>query len=310
MQWEKVQINSANGRVDGIAPLVISASRATDIPAFHAAWFMQRLRDGYVKWTNPFNQRVQYVSFQNTRAIIFWSKNPAPLLPFLPELDELHLPYYFQFTINDYVDEQLEPGVPHLEERLLTFQQLAARIGKHRVIWRFDPLILASGLEPSDLLAKVAKVGASLHPFTEKLVFSFADISSYARVTKNLQRAGLPFREFTLDEMRELAREIAQLCQGWGITATTCAEAINLTKYGIEKNKCIDDKLLLKITQHDPELVNLFGVTNNCKDPGQRKACGCVYSKDIGQYNTCLHQCIYCYANANPTTIKRDISNK
>lgn len=310
MQWQKVQINSANGMLEGIAPLIISASRATDIPAFHAAWFLQRVRAGYVKWTNPFNQRTQFVSFQHTRAIIFWSKNPAPLLPFLPELDALQIPYYFQFTVNDYDDEQLEPAVPCLEDRLLTFQRLAECVGKHRVIWRFDPLILAAGLEPSALIAKVAKVGASLHPYTEKLVFSFADISSYAKVGKNLQRAGIPFREFTLDEMREIAREIAQLCQSWGISAATCAEAINLTDYGIEKNKCIDDALLLKITQHDPALVKLFSVANNCKDPGQRKACGCVYSKDIGQYNSCLHQCVYCYANANPAAIKCTLSNE
>jgi hypothetical protein len=318
-------INTPSGNVDAIAPLIISASRSTDIPAFHAKWFMHRLKEGYVKWINPFNQKPQYISFQNTRAIVFWSKNPAPLLPFLFELDELRIPYYFQFTLNDYDAERFEPNVPSLEARIETFQKLAERIGQQRVIWRFDPLILAAGLEPDDLIAKIVKIGDQVHKHTSKLIFSFADIASYAKVPKNLNAAGISFREFTPTEMLAMGQMIGLICQQWGIMPVTCGEEIDLTAYGVEKNRCIDDELLLDISSNDPALVDLFGYSLNLqmnffgtceqpkrkdiKDPGQRKECGCVFSKDIGQYNTCMHLCVYCYANTSPSTVKRNVNN-
>lgn len=325
MKWDNLRINTPSGSVDAIAPLIISASRSTDIPAFHAEWFMRRLEEGYVKWTNPFNQKPQYVSFQNTRAIVFWTKNPAPLLPFLSKLDDRRIPYYFQFTLNDYEAERLEPKVPSLEARIETFKKLAEVLGPQRVIWRFDPLILAAGLEPDDLIAKIVKIGDQLHKHTSKLIFSFADIASYAKVPKNLKAADISYREFAPDEMLAMGQKIGRLCQEWGITPVTCGEEIDLTAYGVEKNKCIDDELLLDISRNDPALVDLFGYSLNLqmdlfgetetpkrrdiKDAGQRKECGCVFSKDIGQYNTCMHLCVYCYANTSPATVKRNIEN-
>ncbi len=117
MKWPETQIITEDGAVGAIAPTVISASRSTDIPAFYAPWFMARLRHGYVKWVNPFNRRAQYVSFEQTRAIVFWSKNPKPMLQHTDELDRRGLAYYFQFTLNDYEREGLEPGVPPLAVR-------------------------------------------------------------------------------------------------------------------------------------------------------------------------------------------------
>ena len=325
MRWRTTIIETKSGKQEAIAPEIISASRSTDIPAFHAEWFMHRLKAGYVKWNNPFNQKQQYISFQNTRAIVFWTKNPAPLLPFLSELDERRTPYYFQFTINDYEFERLEPRVPSLESRIETFRKLAERLGNHRVIWRFDPLILAGGLAPDDLIAKIENIGNLLHRYTSKLIFSFADISSYAKVPKNLKEAGISYREFKQNEMLSIGQKIGSLCNEWGITPVTCGEEIDLTAYGVEKNKCIDDELLLEISRNDPALVKLFGYSldlkvdlfgkceqpkrKEIKDLGQRKECGCVFSKDIGQYNTCMHLCVYCYANTSSATVKRNIEN-
>jgi hypothetical protein len=303
-----------------IAPEIISASRSTDIPAFYAGWLMNRLRAGYVKWTNPFNQQAQYVSFESARMLVFWSKNPAPLLPHLAEIERRGLAYYFQFTVNNYGPEKLEPHVPSLEERVRTFADLSRQIGRERVIWRFDPLILANALTVSALLDRIQGVGDQLARYTSRLVFSLADIEPYRKVQSNLARTGFTVREFTEGEIAQVAEGIASLCKGWGIRAFTCAERIDLEKYGIGRNKCIDDDLILKITNNDPDLRCLLGrpeavqgsllgdtggPAKNIKDKGQREECGCVISKDIGQYNTCGHLCVYCYANTSAEAVRR-----
>ena len=141
--WQKTRIQRDNGeRVEAIAPVIISASRSTDIPAFYADWFFHRLKIGYSAWTNPFNGVRSYVSYQNTRFIVFWSKNPKPLIAHLDELKERNIGCYIQYTLNDYVAENLEKNVPALEERIDTFQRLVEKLGIGRVIWRFDPLLL------------------------------------------------------------------------------------------------------------------------------------------------------------------------
>ena len=101
--WEKEEIEIADGtKVLAQMPVIVSASRSTDVPAFYADWFMERLKSGYVKWFNPFNGLPLYVGFRKTRLVVFWSKNPAPMLAHLDELDRLIPNYYFQFTLNDY----------------------------------------------------------------------------------------------------------------------------------------------------------------------------------------------------------------
>ncbi len=133
--WKIIDITRDNGEiVKGIAPEIISASRSTDIPAFYARWFFNRLEKGYVRWDNPFNKLLpQYVSFKNVRVIVFWTKNPKPIMPFLLLLDKKGINYYFQYTVNDYDDEGFEPNVPPLSERIETMKQLAEKIGKEVV---------------------------------------------------------------------------------------------------------------------------------------------------------------------------------
>lgn len=288
-----------------MAPVIVSASRATDIPAFHADWFMERLRAGYVEWRNPFNARQrQYVSFAKTRAVIFWSKNPAALLPHLAELDALGLNYYFQFTLNDYEDDGLEPGVPPLAERIETFRQLAKRIGPERVVWRFDPLILTSTVTLEVLLDRIAALAEQLRGCTRRLVISFADIECYRSVLRRLSRSNAGAREFTPEEMDEFAAWLVERNKEWGLELSACAEDSALA--GIAKSRCIDGHLLASCFGDDGELMEFLGgdtlfpgdgpVSSALKHRGQRKACGCIVSKDIGAYGTCGHGCLYCYA--------------
>ena len=320
------------------APIIISASRSTDIPAFYAQWFINRLRAGYCVWYNPFNQKPTYVSFENCKAVVFWTKSPRPLIPLLHELDERGIHYYFQFTLNDYDNERFEPNVPSVEQRVQTFCELSERIGHERVIWRFDPLIVTPQLSPRDLLVKVWNLGNQLKGLTDKLVFSFIDINDYRKVQNNLVKETNQFSketieqaEFTSAQMNEIADGLAK-CRdrwaqgGWKIELATCGEQVDLQKYGIAHNRCIDGELMKRLWPEDEELVyylnygelperdSLFGIDlsrsalspEKMKDKGQRKVCGCMVSKDIGQYNTCLHQCVYCYANTSKKIVEKN----
>ena len=199
-------ITQSGWSVEAMAPVIISASRSTDIPAFYSDWFIHRLREGYVVWRNPFNQQPIYITFKNTKVIVFWTKNPQPLLPYLHELDEKGIHYYFQFTLNDYVAEGFEPKVPNVEQRVETFRQLSEMIGKERVIWRFDPLVVTPQLSPRDLLIKVWNVGNKLKGFTDKLVFSYIDINGYRKVQNNLVKET---NQFTKGNPSRIARDLS-----------------------------------------------------------------------------------------------------
>ena len=274
---------------------------ATDIPAFYADWFFHRLEKGYIRWRNPFSGQDSYVSFANTRFIVFWSKNPEPLLPYLSVLKERGIGCYIQYTVNDYEAEGLEPNVPSLAQRIDTFSRLVDTLGSGPVVWRFDPLILTDKINIDTLLEKIAHIADALVGHTEKLVFSFADINSYKKVSRNLRLSGINYREWDEESMREFASRLSTLNRdNWNFRLATCAERIDLSGYGIDHNRCIDPELISHLAPNDAFLQNFLYSAKT--DNGQRKACGCILSKDIGAYNTCPHGCLYCYANTSTTS--------
>lgn len=319
----------SNENVEAIAPVIISASRSTDIPAFFSKWFFKRFEKGYCTWINPFNQQKQYISFSRCKVVVFWTKNPEPIIPYLHILDELGIHYYFQVTLNDYVKEELEPNLPSVEKRIENFKKLSDLIGSDRIIWRFDPILLSSAISPRSILSKIWKIGNELKGYTNKLVFSFVDIKAYRKVQNNLVKETSLFTKENVEEgegsdsqRNEIIEGLCKLRkiwkdEGWNLTMATCAESLDLEKYGIEHNRCIDGELMERIFGNDRELVyylrtgklpepDLFGeipeipeTSKNLKDKGQRKLCGCMISKDIGMYNTCRHFCVYCYANTS-----------
>lgn len=330
MAWEKVNIIRDNGQgAEAQAPLIVSASRSTDIPAFYCDWFFNRLQRGYSAWTNPFNGVKSFVSYKKTRFIVFWSKNPKNLLQYIDILKEKNINCYVQYTLNDYENEGLEKGVAKLSERIETFKSLVEALGKGSVIWRFDPLILTDKIDETILLNRIENIGDQLFGYTDKLVFSFADISSYRKVKSNLENNNINYREWTEEQMNNFANKLSKLNQKWNYVLATCGEKIDLDKYKIQHNHCVDDNLMIKIAYKDKTLMdflgveikrkeaNLFGETiipqnavlinenlfaiknKDNRDKGQRQHCGCMISKDIGQYNTCVHLCEYCYANDN-----------
>lgn len=335
---QSILIKTDDGKqVEASAPVIISASRSTDIPAFYAKWFINRLAKGYCAWYNPFNQQKMYISFKNCRVVVFWTKNPEPILPFLHELDERNIHYYFQVTLNDYVKEGFEPNVSSVESRVESFKKLSDMIGREKVIWRFDPLIITPIIGPKELLKRIWNVGNQLKGYTNKLVFSFVDVKAYRKVQNNLVKETMFFTKEDVEnaeanhaqriEIVEGLQKIQEAWhkEGWDIEMATCAEDIDLEAYGIEHNRCIDGELMKRIFSYDEELVyylhtlkwperDMFGnlpelpsMIKNVKDTGQRKVCGCMVSKDIGMYNTCRHFCVYCYANTSKELVLKNM---
>ena len=215
-QWRKDYIQRENGEwAEAQFPIIVSASRSTDIPAFYSDWFFHRLKVGYSAWTNPFNGVKSYVAYGDTKFIVFWSKNPEPLLSHLDELQNRNIGCYIQYTLNDYEKEGLERGVPALAKRIDTFKRLVGKLGKGRVIWRFDPLILTNKIGLDELLRKVENIGDQLQGYTEKLVFSYADIALYKKVKANLDKNHVCYQEWTIAQMDGFAQRLSELNHKW-----------------------------------------------------------------------------------------------
>lgn len=273
--------------------MIISASRRTDIPAFYGKWFLERLRAGFAYVRNPFRPRqVTRVELhpELVDCIVFWTKNPAPLLSDLDSITDLGYNFYFQFTLTPY-DRTIEGNLPEKKVLVRTFQELAARIGPARVVWRYDPIILSEDLTIAKHVELFAQLAAELKDSCERCVISFLDF--YAKTKRNTR--GLGFLPIGPEDMEVLGREPAAVARSAQMEICTCSEAVDLSPWGVKPGKCIDDELVSRITGRSLSLK---------RDRNQRASCGCVESIDLGAYNTCLHQCRYCYANADHAAAK------
>lgn len=260
--------------------MIISASRRTDIPALYPEWFVNRLLAGEVLVPNPYNRkkvsRIQ-LSPDVVDCFVFWTKNPEPMLPYLKMIDMLDYPYYFEMTITGY-GQELEVNLPSTEESMATFVLLSERLGKDRVDFRYDPIILTDKYTIDFHLEKFEMMCEWLHQYTTRCIISFVDAYK-----------GSPFLEMEEEDMIEMARGLSKIAVKYGLPLYTCAEKINLESYGVRHAACIDREKVQRIAGYKLDVK---------KDSGQRKECGCCESIDIGMYDTCIHGCTYCYATA------------
>jgi DNA repair photolyase len=281
--------------------MIISASRRTDIPAFYSEWFMNRLLEGYCLVPNPFNPRqVARISLvpEYVDAIVFWSKNPAPMLRFLPKVENMGYRFYFLFTVNAY-PKDLEPNLPPLTERISTFIELSDRLGPRRVIWRYDPVILSNRTDASYHRKTFENLCQQLAGHTQRVIISI--ITLYRKTIRNL--APLEKQGYVFDKEPRRNPEIEAILSHMSKSAAkhrleifTCAEKRDYTVLGIKPSNCIDAALI----------CDLWGIpVSSTKDPGQREHCGCALSRDIGMTDTCPHGCPYCYSTMNPEIAMR-----
>lgn len=271
--------------------MIISASRRTDIPAFYSEWLFNRLKDGFVHAVNPFNRKqVSEISLrqEDVDCIVFWTKNPKPMLKRLDELKQYK--YYFQFTLTPY-GKDVEPGLPDKKELIQTFQQLSNAIGSDKMVWRYDPIFLTKKYDRGYHKKAFRRMAELLKGYADLCVISFLDM--YAGTERNTRT--LDIEKMNDYDMQQLAGEVCSIAHEYGFRMESCSESINLASVGIEHGQCIDKRRIEHL---------LGGVIDIGKDPTQRSECGCMQSVDIGQYNTCSHLCAYCYANFNQNMAK------
>jgi DNA repair photolyase len=286
--------------------LIVSASRRTDIPAFFGDWFISRLKEGFIDTVNPFNsnQVSRYNLLPNEiEAIVFWTKNPKPFLKHIDYLKNRGFHFYFQYTLNDY-PLSFEPFLPSISERIQSFKTLSDLVGKDRVLWRFDPIIISNKTPAEYIVERIKYLAGELQGRVESLTISFMDY--YGKVTNRLRQLskdkGLQFSDITssseIPALKELSNSITKIAHEHNMEVVSCAEKIDLDDIGIKHGHCIDASLISR----------LFGIS--CpykKDKNQRAECLCSESIDIGAYNTCKHECVYCYANYSHSAIEGNL---
>lgn len=276
--------------------MILSVSRRTDIPNYYSEWFYNRIKAGFVCVRNPMN--VHQISRINLSpevvdCIVFWTKNPEPMMRRLDELASYK--YYFQFTLTGY-GKDIESGVPHKKEKMIPiFQKLSEQIGSRNVIWRYDPIIFTNKYTPEYHLRAFEQIAEALKGYTNQCVISFVDI--YAKNKKVMEEIGA----YSIPEvmLAEFAGKLSQTAAVNGMTVGSCAEKIDLFSCGIVHNCCIDKALIEDIIGYKIAVG---------KDKNQRPACGCVESIDIGTYNTCKNGCKYCYANYSRDNVIKNCS--
>lgn len=273
--------------------MIISASRRTDLPACYSDWFLNRVRERYVLVRNPMNphsvSRVD-LSPDAVDCIVFWTKNPTPMLDKLDALKDY--PFYFQFTLTPY-ENDVETNLPPKFRLVEAFHRLAERIGPERVIWRYDPIFLNGRYSFTFHEEFFARLAEQLKGCTEKCTISFLDV--YPKIKRQL--AQLETGEVPTQQQRALAKRLAEIATQYGLKIDVCSEEGDFSEFGISRARCIDPALISRLLG--------FPVKAG-KDKNQRPGCGCIASVDIGAYDTCRNGCRYCYANHSLEAVRRN----
>ena len=278
--------------------MIISASRRTDIPAFYGDWFINRLKAGYVCVRNPLSKKNITkipLSPENVDCIVFWTKDPAPFLKKIDYLDREGYKYYFLFTINPY-NVSFEKNVRDKDEIIRTFKKLSERIGINKVIWRYDPVIFTEEINPEYHKRHFEYFTDNLNGYTKRCIISFLD--QYKKVKQNM--SNIKIIDPDINIKNNIIEYFSETAFNRNIELFNCASGDDFLQYNVRKSMCIDDKLIEDITGYRIKTK---------KDSSQRKECLCIESRDIGAYNTCMHDCNYCYANVNKNTVIHNYKN-
>lgn len=283
-----------NDNKKGGERMIISASRRTDIPTYYSDWLFNRLREEYVLVRNPMNiHQIGKINLspEVVDGIVFWTKNPVPMLERLSEIEKYN--YYFQFTLTSY-DRDVEPNIPSKNDIIIpAFQKLSKFIGREKVIWRYDPIFFNEKYTMEYHCKYFKVLAAKLCEYTEKCTVSFLDL--YRNTARNTQP--LKILPENKDQQLEIMERFAEIAKEYGFYIDTCSEVIELDKLGIVHAHCIDKERFERIGKYKLDAE---------KDSNQRHECGCIASIDIGTYNTCKNGCLYCYANYSQNTVTRN----
>jgi hypothetical protein len=274
--------------------MIISASYKTDIPTFYGEWFMNRLQAGYCKMVNPYSQQVYTIDLtpENVDGFVYWTKNIGPFLKHLQAVRKMGYPFFVQYTITGYPRE-LEYRVINYAHTIEHMKELAGTYGPHVAVWRYDPIVISSLTPFYWHRHNFEKLAKSLAGTTDEVVVSFAQI--YKKTRRNMDWAAREFgfhwhehEAATTGSVRALITNLAQIAISYGMRLKICSQKAFLILGITEEARCVDAERLERVAERS--------MVDRVELRGNRKECGCFASKDIGEYDTCPHGCVYCYA--------------
>ena len=272
--------------------MILNTGLRTDIPGFFSEWFYNRIDDGFVYVRNPYakNQIYSYrLDPELIDCIIFCTKNPKPMFENLEKIDKFN--QYWHITITPY-EKEIEPNVPPMNDVLESFKYLSKKLGKENVTLRYDPIFINEKYTLEKHIESFEYIINSLSGYTTEAIISFIDL--YEKTKRNFPKA----REVTKDERLKLGKEFAQIGKKNNITIKTCVEGSELDKFGIDSSGCMTKEVIERAINKN---------LNVPKQKARNGECYCLLNNDIGEYNTCGHGCLYCYANSNKRLVKRNL---
>ena len=270
--------------------MILNVSGRTDIVAFYTKWFIKRYQEGYVDVRNPFYPKlVSRIFFKDVDLIVFCTKNPKPIIPFLKYIKQ---PIIFHVTITPY-KKDIEPYVPIKKEVINSVKEISKIIPKEYLYIRYDPVFLSNKYNLDYHIKAFDRLCTLLDGYVSKIIISFLD--NYKNVQNNLRY--LQVKNFSDEDYKKLGLNFSRIAKEHHIIVQTCGEKKDLVEYGFIKDECLSRSLAYKLTGKN---FPRWQARNN-------KNCNCANMVDIGSYNSCLHLCKYCYANYDESSIKANV---
>ena len=275
--------------------MIINTGARTDTVQYYSEWLLTRFSEGYALARNPLfpNKITRYeLTPDKVDCVVFCSKNYEPILSRLHEITD-RFPTYFHYTITAY-GRDIEPGVPSIEASMDTLIRLAKQVGRQRVAWRYDPVLLTEKYTIPLHLETFERMAQRLAPYIDRCIFSFVEM--YKKLETNMPEL-IPLTE---EDRDALARGLGEIAGRYGIFLQTCGTNGDFSQYGIHASGCMTLDILGKAN----------GIAfKNRKHKGLGQGCHCIESRDIGAYDTCLNGCRYCYANKSPQKARDNYKN-
>ena len=270
--------------------MILNVSGRTDIVAFYSKWFIKRYQEGYVDVRNPFYPKlVSRIYFKDVDLIVFCTKNPKPIIPFLKYIKQ---PIIFHVTITPY-KKDIEPYVPSKKEVINLVKEISKIIPKEYLYIRYDPVFLSNKYNLDYHIKAFDRLCTLLDGYVSKIIISFLD--NYKNVQNNLRY--LQVKNFSDEDYKKLGLNFSWIAKEHHIIVQTCGEKKDLVEYGFIKDECLSRSLAYKLTGKN---FPRWQARNN-------KNCNCANMVDIGSYNSCLHLCKYCYANYDESSIRANV---
>ena len=269
--------------------MILMVSGRCDIVAFYTKWFISRYKEGYVDVRNPFYPKlVSRINFSNVDLIMFCTKNPLPIIPYLKDIKH---PILFHVTLTPYLSD-IEPNVIDKKKIIEGIKEVSKIIGIDNIYVRYDPILLNDKYNIDYHTKMFDRLCKSLKGYVKHIIISFVD--DYKNVRKNMST--LKLKEFTEADYDMIGKSFSKSAKDNNMTVQTCFEDRNLVEYGFIKEDCLSANLAFKLT-------------GKAYKKWKARKCNCVAMTDIGVYNSCNHFCKYCYANYDEKKVLSNMAN-